>query len=252
MVNAEEKQKFEKICLEMQNISHTTLGIGTYSEKTLHRVLKSFLCPDTDFHEVGIGSFVADALVENTLYEIQSAGLFPLKKKLAYYLEHTDKRVQIVCPVLTAKRLIWVDPESGILSKPHKSPVGHGKMRVLPEMIYLLEYLDFDRVSFLIAGLTADDYKLLDGKGSDKKHGATRIERIPRELVYLQTLSSKEDIAAFFLPTELPKEFSAAEFSHLTNLRRRTLSAALKVLVRLEIIEIIGKQKKAFCYRRIL
>ncbi|MBO4980185.1 MAG: hypothetical protein J6D16_07240 [Clostridia bacterium] len=251
MVNSEEKQKFEKICLAIQNTESGTLGIGTLGEKTLHRVLKTYLCPDSDYHEVGIGPFVADALEENTLYEIQSAGLFPLKKKLAYYLANTDKKVQIVCPILTAKRLIWVDPESGTLSESRKVPVGHGKMRVLPEMIYLLEHLDFDRVCFLIVGLTADDYKLLDGKGTDKKHGATRLERIPRELVYLRTLSSREDIADFFLPEALPTEFTSAEFSRLTNLRRRTLSAALKVLLHLNILEIAGKQKKAIYYRKI-
>lgn len=252
MASTEEKQKFEKICSEIQNTTRADFGIGTYSEKTIHRVLKTFFCPDTDFHEVGIGSFVADALVGNTLYEIQSAGLFPLKKKLAYYLEHTDKQIKVVCPILTAKRVIWVNPESGEMSAPRKSPVGHGKMRVLPELIYLLDHLNFERVSFLIVGLVADDYKSLDGKGDDKKRGASRIERLPRELTYIETLSSKEDIASFFLPEKLPQEFTAAEFSRLTNLRRRTLSAALKVLLHLQIIEIIGKQKNAFCYRRIL
>lgn len=252
MVSTEEKQKFEKICLELKTAARADFGIGTYSEKTIHRALKHFFCPDTDFHEVGLGSFVADALVGNTIYEIQCAGLFPLKKKLAYYLDHTDKQIKIVCPVLTAKRVIWVDPADGSMSAPRKSPVGHGKMRVLPELIYLLEHLKFERVSLLIVGLSADDYKLLDGKGNDKKRGATRMERIPGELVYMETLSSKEDIASFFLPEDLPKEFVAADFSRLTNLRRRTLSAALKALCYLEIIEIIGKQKKAICYRRSL
>ena len=252
MASAEEKQKFEKICLESINTKRRNLGIGTYSEKTLHRVLKTFLCPNTDFHEVGIGPFVADALVGNTVYEIQNAGLFPLKKKLAYYLKHTNKQIVIVCPILTAKRLIWVDPASGELSTPRKAPVGHGKMRILPELIYLLDLLDFTRVSFLAVGLTADDYKCLDGKGTNQKHGASRLERLPRELVYLQTISSKQDIASFFLPADLPEQFTSAEFSRLTNLRRRTLSAALKVLLRLEIIEITGKQKNAFCYQKIL
>ena len=228
MVSTEEKQKFEKICCELQNTARDDFGIGTYSEKTVHRVLKTFFCPDTDFHEVGIGSFVADALVGNTLYEIQSAGLFPLKKKLAYYLEHTDKQINIVCPVLTAKRVIWVDAESGEMSAPRKSPVGHGKMRVLPELIYLLDHLNFDRLSFLIVGLVADDYKLLDGKGANKKHGASRVERLPRELTYIETLSSRKDIACFFLPEKLPREFTASEFSRLTNLRRRVNAAIVR------------------------
>ncbi len=252
MVSAEEKRIFEKICLEIKEGERALFGIGTYSEKTLHRVLKHYLCPDTDFHEVGIGPFVADAVVGDTVYEIQSAGLFPLKKKLAYYLAHTDKMVQIVCPVLTAKRIIWVDTESGALSEPRKSPVGHGKIRVLPELIYLLEHLDFERVSLLIVGLRVDDYKLLDGKGADKKRGATRLERLPRELTMLEILRSREDIASFFLPQDLPQEFTSAEFSRLTNLRRRTLSAALKVLLRLDIIQSVGKNKNAILYRRCL
>ena len=252
MVSTEEKLKFEKICLDIVGQEHALFGIGTYSEKTLHRVLKCYFCPDTDRHEVGIGSFVADAVCDGIIYEIQSAGLFPLKKKLAYYLEHTDKPIHIVCPVLTSKRVIWVDAESGELTPPRKSPVGHGKMRVLPELIYLLELLDFERISFLIVGLSVDDYKRLDGKGPDKKRGASRIERIPRELTMLEYIRSKEDIAAFFLPPTLQKEFGSAEFSRLTGFRRRTLSAALKVLQRLDIIRIVGKNKNAIRYERIL
>ncbi len=252
MVSTEEKQIFEKICLDILSLEPSPLGIGTYQEKTLHRILKSYLCPNTACHEVSIGHFIADAVLDGTIYEIQSAGLFPLKKKLAYYLENTDKKIQIVCPVLTAKRVIWVDKENGTLSEPRKSPVGHGKMRVLPELIYLLDLLDFERVSFLIVGLNADDYKLLDGKGSDKKRGASRIERIPRELIYLEHLTSIEDIASFFLPQDLPGEFGSAEFSRLTGLRRRTLSAALKVLQKLDIIDIVGKKRNSIRYRRTL
>ena len=64
MVSAEEKQRFEKICIDMQDATRANFGIGTYSEKTVHRVLKTFLCPDTDYHEVGIGSFVTVFMVE--------------------------------------------------------------------------------------------------------------------------------------------------------------------------------------------
>lgn len=251
MINLEEKKKFESICHTILSNETPSLGIGTYCEKTLHRAIKHYICQDTDYHEVGIGPFVADVLLDNVIYEIQSAGLFPLKKKLAYYLEHTNKSIQIVCPILTAKRVIWVDKDTGTLSPPRKSPVGHGKMRVLPELLYLCDLLDFQRISILIVGLTADDYKLLDGKGADKKRGASRMERIPRELTTLELLSSNADIARFFLPKELPDEFGAAEFSRLTNLRRRTLSAALKALQKLGILEISGNRGKAVLYRRI-
>jgi hypothetical protein len=125
-------------------------------------------------------------------------------------------------------------------------------MRVLPELIYLLDYLDFERLSFLIVGLSVDDYKLLDGKGAEKKRGASRLERLPRELTMLETIRSKEEVASFFLPSALPKEFGSAEFSRLTGFRRRTLSAALKVLQKLGIIRIAGKNKNAIRYERII
>jgi hypothetical protein len=249
MVSEQEKIKFEKICHDIIHEDRQWQGIGTCREKTLHRVLKKYLCPNTDFHETMVGTYIADIVYDNTIYEIQSAGLFPLKRKLAYYLAHTDKQIQIVCPVLTCKRVIWVDTESGEMSKPRKSPVGHGKMRVLPELIYLLDVLDFDRISFVIVGINADDYKLLDGKSGDKKHGATRLERLPQELTDLVYIHSKKEIADYFMPQNLPSVFTAAEFSRLTKLRRRTLSAALKVLVRLDIIQTDGKQGNAILYR---
>lgn len=249
MVSEQEKARFEKICQEVSEKNREWQGIGTYCEKILHRVLKSYLCPDTDFHESALGPYVADVVFQNTIYEIQSAGLFPLKKKLAYYLLNTDKKIQLVCPVLSAKRVIWVDVQSGDMSTPRKSPVGHGKMRVLPELIYLLDVLDFRRVSLAIVSITADDYKLLNGKGSDKKRGASRMERLPRELTDMVYIRSVKDIADYFLPKDLPTVFTAAEFSRLTRLRRRTLSAALKVLLHFDIIKQEGKKGNAILYQ---
>ncbi len=249
MVSEQEKVKFEKICQGVSEKNSEWQGIGTYQEKTLHRVLKSYLCPDTDFHETAVGPYVADIVLNDTIYEIQSAGLFPLKKKLAYYLSNTDKQIQIVCPVLSAKRVIWVDTQSGETSTPRKSPVGHGKMRVLPELFYLLDVLDFNRVSLAIVSITADDYKLLDGKKGDKKRGASRLERLPRELTDLVYIRSAIDLANYFLPENLPTTFTAAEFSRLTHLRRRTLSAALKVLLHFEIINRGDKIGNAIRYQ---
>ena len=249
MVNQQEKEKFEKICRDFRDSAHKAQGIGTYQEKTVHRILKNYFCPDTDLHETAVGPYIADIVTQDTICEIQSAGLFPLKKKLAYYLANTEKKIQIVCPVLSAKRVIWVDTQSGEMSTPRKSPVGHGKMRVLPELLYLLDVLDLDRVTFVIVSITADDYKLLDGKGNDKKRGASRLERLPRELTDIVYIRSAKGLADYFLPKDLPMTFTAAEFSRLTNLRRRTLSAALKVLLHFEIIKTDGKQGNAILYQ---
>lgn len=249
MVSEEENARFVKLCQELPKPLPGYMGIGTRSEKTLHRVLKHYLCPDTNLHEVAIGGCVADAVIENTIYEIQCAGLFPLKKKLAAYLAKTDKQIVLVCPFVTSKRLIWIDPESGEASEPRRTAVGYGKMRILPELIYLLEYLDFSRLSIMPIGLSVDDYRLRDGYGKDQKKRATKAERLPRTLCSIDSLRNKQEIAAYFLPKDLPARFTAADFSKLTHLRRRALSAALKVLISLEAIEAESKEKNRIYYK---
>ncbi len=250
MLSKEEKLKFEKLCHELPKPAPGYMGIGTQSEKTLHRVLKHYVCPDTDCHEVSVGGHIADAVVGDTIYEIQCAGFFPLKKKLASYLENTDKNIVLVCPFVISKTLTWIEPDSGEMSKPRKTSVGYGKMRILPELIYLLEFLDFSRVTLMPVGLSVEDYRLRDGYGKDKKKRATKAERIPSELCSIEKLTSKQATAACFFPQALADSFTAAEFSKATHLRRRALSAALKVLLALDAIEIERKEGKRIFYRK--
>lgn len=248
MLSAEEKGRFEKICEETLAADRTR-GIGTLGEKTLHRVLKRFFCDAECVHEVKLGDFVADAVLGGVIYEIQTGGFFPLKKKLQYYKENTDYSVRIVCPVVKKKSLVWVDPESGEMSAPRRTNVGLGKWRVLAEMIYLLPIFDFSRTSLLLAELVVEDYKLLDGYGKDKKIRASRYERLPRELLALHEIKNRKDFAAHFLP-ELPEVFGSAEFSKKTGLRRRSLSAALKVLLTMDIVRIAGKERNKILYEK--
>lgn len=248
MLSAEEKGRFEKICEETLAADRTR-GIGTLGEKTLHRVLKRFFCDPECVHEVKLGDFVADAVLGGVIYEIQTGGLFPLKKKLLYYKENTEYNVCIVCPVVKKKSLVWVDPESGEMSAPRRTNAGLGKWKYLAEMIYLLPVFGFSRTSLLLAELVVEDYKLLNGYGKDKKIRASRYERLPRELLALHEIKSREDFAAHFLP-DLPSPFSSAEFSRKTGLRRRSLSAAIKVLLTMDIIRVAGKEKNKILYEK--
>ncbi len=243
----EEKAFFAKLCEE---VGKGRAGIGTLGEKTLHKVLKSFFCPSECVHEVKLCGHVADAVYGGTVYEIQTGGLFPLKKKILSYKENTEYQIQIVIPVVKKKRLIWVDTESGEMKKPHGTNAGLGRWRVLAEMIYLLSVFDFSRMSLTLAELAADDYKLLDGYGENKKKKATRYERIPTEIFNIQLINTQKDFAEYFFPADLPVQFSSADFSKKTRLRRRSLWAALRVLVEMNVIHIVGKKGNATLYEK--
>ena len=47
-------------------------GIGTLSEKTLHSFLKNYLEPDSSFHEIKVGRYVADIKKDGYITEIQT------------------------------------------------------------------------------------------------------------------------------------------------------------------------------------
>ena len=121
--------------------------------------------------------------------------------------------------------------------------------RVLREMLWLRELLDFSRVTIRFVFLSVDEYKRLDGYGADKKRKASRIERIPGELLDMVDLTSAADVAAVFLPDGLPSPFTSADFSRLTGARRRALSADLSVLEHLGLgpRDALKKDSRGLC-----
>jgi phage shock protein PspC (stress-responsive transcriptional regulator) len=54
MISTEEKLRFSMVCREIAANELCGEGIGTYSEKRLHKALKHFFCDDADCHEVRI------------------------------------------------------------------------------------------------------------------------------------------------------------------------------------------------------
>ena len=74
-------------------------NIGTYKEKRLHRILKEFYEADLSHHEIKIGNYIADVLIENEIIEIQTGSFYPMVDKLRYYLENTDYKIRVVRPL---------------------------------------------------------------------------------------------------------------------------------------------------------
>ena len=250
MVTDAQKARFVAVTEAVLSGERAPMGIGTYGEKCMHLVLKHFFCEDVDCHEVGMGDFFADAVVGDTVYEIQTGGFYPLKKKLTYYLTRDDKRVVIVAPVVTHKRLWWVDPETGAAEgKPRRVAVPRTRYRVLREMFWLRGLWDFSHVTLRLVFLAVDEYKRLDGYGADKKKKASRIDRIPRELLDIVDIENADGVAELFLPPDLPSPFTSADFSRLTGARRMALSADLAVLESLGLIEREGTRGRAVLYR---
>lgn len=221
-------------------------GIGTLSEKPLHRIFKYYLEPDSSRHEVKLSGVVADVYNQEGIFEIQTGGFYPLKKKLLRLLP--EHKVTVVRPVISEKNIIWIDKDSGEMTEPKKSPKKGRFSDILPELTRLGEVFPCDGLTVKLVLISADEYKYLDGYGESKKRRATKVMILPRSLVCELDLRTKEDVAG--LIPDLPSPFRAKDLEAALRLRGKRNFFVLKYLLSLGIIERVGKDGNAFLYEK--
>ena len=269
MISEGEKLRFEALCRSFASGELHGDGIGTLGEKRLHKILKYYFCEDENCHEVrirpsgdavtdigersrgaesGRGGFIADVFSDGHIIEIQTGGFYPLKSKIAFYLENTDYDITVVHPIAKEKFVSWIDVESGAVGKRSRSPKKGVASDVLPELFWLSEYLKNDRLHFKIMLLSIEEYRLLDGWSKDKKRGSNRYDRVPTELIDIVSFDAVK-YAEILIPQGLSEEFTSAEFSKLGRVKGRKLSLALKLLLNTEAIEKCGKRGNAYIYK---
>lgn len=264
MITDGEKIRFEQICLSVAAEGLEGSVIGTMSEKRMHKTLKRYICPDESFHEVriqssgearftgkesGRGGFIADVCIDGDIFEIQTGGFYPLKPKIEFYLKNTDFTVTVVHPLIAEKWSVWVDPETGETTPRRRSPKREKPCDLLPEIFWLAEHLQNERLRFLIPVVEAEEYRILDGYGKDRKKRATKYERMP--IALRDELSLGGDEIEGLLPKALPNSFTATEFSKITGLRGRRAYYALKLLCLAGIEEKGEKKGKSYVYNRL-
>ncbi|MBE6620787.1 MAG: hypothetical protein E7625_05440 [Ruminococcaceae bacterium] len=250
-------------------------GIGTYKEKRLHALLKDFYTPERARQEVRLEEdmlnsayadltdaatrrardrYVADILTdEGEIIEIQTGGLYPLTKKLHFYLCATKLRVTVVHPICAIKHMRWMDPETGELSPLRRSPK-RGKARdVARELYWLLPYLAEPRFRLVLPLIEVEEIRLQNGWGREGKRGSERYDRFAMSLCDEVVLSSPSDYATLFLPPPeaLPAPFTAAEYAKATGIRGMATYTALRMLTELRYLAPAAPRGRAGTWERI-
>lgn len=250
-------------------------GIGTYKEKRLHALLKQFYAPEGAQFEVRLSDdmltsqyadltdaatrrardrYVADIMTdEGDIIEIQTGGFYPLVKKLHFYLCATPCRVTLVHPIAAIKHLRWMDPETGEISSPHKSPKRGRAKDIAKELYWILPYLAEERFRLVIPLIEVEEIRLQNGWGNGGKRGSERYDRFAMALCEEVTFASPEDYATVFLPSPdiLPAPFTAAEYAKATGIRGKTTYSMLRMLTELCFIAHGEKRGRASTWVRI-
>ena len=237
---------FEQAKNKIVGIERQRQGIGTLSEKTVHAILKLYYAPDEDMHEIPIENYVADIYTGEEIVEIQTRQFNRMRDKLTAFLKQYP--VTIVYPIPRYKWLIWIDEESGELSKPHKSPAKGNVYQAFIELYKIKMFLKHPNLRLRFVLLDMEEYRLLNGWSRDKKKGSHRYDRIPSNLVEEVAVDSVRDYMQF-IPYELEEPFTSEQFAKAAHIRRNLAQTVLNILTHVECVERVGKEGKAILYR---
>lgn len=222
-------------------------GIGGLREKTLHRVLKTYLEPDSTYHEVLVLGKVADICRDGHIYEIQRASFSHLVPKLALYLGRYS--VDIVHPIVAKKRIKWIDTDCGEISEGGRYFSYHSIYDTGRELFAISEFLLCEGLRVVLPFVKCDEYRYLDGKGKGGRIKASKIEMMPIDLLDQITLSKKEDYL-IFLPEDLADGFTADEYKRKNKSRSRYSYYCLRLLLSLGLLR-REKEGRSYRYFRI-
>ena len=239
---------FADACAAAQAAERASGDIGTLGEKTLHAALKHYFAGDAESHEQKVGSFVADIVGENGIIEIQTRGFDKLRKKLTAFLDVCP--VTVVYPVAKLKWLVWIDPQTGEVTRRRRSPKTGTVWEVFPELYRIKPFLADAQLQIQVVLLELEEQRLLNGWSRDKKKGSTRYERLPLALCEEVTLQTSADYAAL-LPESLPQPFTVRDLARTARISERTAQVALNIMTHLEAVQRVGKRGNAFLYEKV-
>lgn len=246
-----EKVRFDRTVYEvLRDEREAGTSIGTYKEKRMHVTLKRFVEPDMSKHEIKVGPYVADILRGDEIVEIQTGSFYPMKEKIAYYLENTDYRVTVVKPLPYIKWCVWIDPSSGEMSKRKKSPLKTEAKHIMRDWLFLGDFLGNERLTIRFLLLETEEFRFLDGWSRDKKRGSSRYELMPLSLIDDDTYSVKDDYKKI-LPDTLGESFDAAEYGKAMKIRSTfTYYAGIKILCLVGLLRKGEKKGRSYIYTR--
>lgn len=243
-----DRKAFENAKQKVIGIDRQRLGIGTLSEKTVHAILKNYYEPDEDRQEIPIQNYVADIYANGEIIEIQTRQFDKMRGKLTAFLPMYP--VTIVYPIPREKWLIWIDEESGELSKKRKSPRKGTPYTVFPELYKIKMFLKDPNLRLRLVLLDMEEYKLLNGRSRNRKKGASRYDCIPTELVQEIEIDDPRDFLQF-VPLELEGAFTSKDFAAAAHIPLSLAQIVLNILLHMETVSRVGKSGRLYLYETI-
>jgi hypothetical protein len=160
-----------------------------------------------------------------------------------------DQPVTIVYPIAYQKWLLWIDEETGEVTKRRLSPRRGAAYDIFPELYRIKSYLSHRNLRIHIMRIDMEEYRLLNGWSDDRKKGSWRMDRIPVGIHDELMLSSRCDYLKL-IPESLAEPFTSRDFAKAARISAGNAQTALNILNDLGSVRRIGKISRAFAYER--
>ena len=244
----QEIARFEQAKAKIIGKDRQRMGIGTYSEKTVHAIFKNYYEPDEEKQEIPIDRYIADIFTGEEIIEIQTRSFDRMRDKLKAFLPLYP--VTIVYPIPREKYLIWIDEESGELSKPRKSPRKGSPYLAFKELYKIKDYLKDPNLKIKLVLADMEEYRLLNGWSRNKKKGSKRFDRIPGQLVEEISIERPEDYMQF-VPIALEEQFTSKDFGKAAHIPLSLAQVTLHLLFFMGTVKRVGKHGNSYIYEVI-
>ncbi|MDR1249577.1 MAG: hypothetical protein LBK63_09770 [Treponema sp.] len=221
-------------------------GIGTEREGSLHRALKLRYAGAGGATEVIRGSYVCDGINGNgDMIEVQTGSFGPLKKKVPELL--LQGPVRIVHPIILRKTIETWD-ERGTLLRRRRSPRKGSAWDLFDALIHAPDLPLLQGLSVELAMVEVTEKRVLDGKGSWRRKGASIADRSITEYRETRVFNTPRDYR-FFLPVAAGESFTAKGLAEKAGIAPAAAGKALYVLSRIGLAERVGKAGNAYVYQ---
>ncbi|MCX4356885.1 MAG: hypothetical protein OSJ43_11820 [Oscillospiraceae bacterium] len=224
-------------------------SVGTQNEKLIHATLKNYYAPYSDEQEIKLGSFFADAVSEDGIFEIQTKALYRLKEKLRTFLEYS--RVTVVHPVIGEYRTLFISEDTGEIANETQLRKQYSKLKIFEELYSIREFLNHENLSVIIVRLKTEKRVYFRGeKVPDMRNRTARkrclINQVPLEITEELRLDIPRDYE-IFLPDKLPEKFTKKQLCAAAKECRASLRT--EILRTAGIIVKVGEEGREYVYK---
>jgi hypothetical protein len=221
--------------------------IGIQRESALHRALKFRYTGETGKTEEALGAYVCDGVTEEgEIIEVQTGSFGPLRRKARDLTTHGP--VRIVHPVILTKHIETFGPEGEALRK-RKSPRRGSEWDLFKYLLYAPELALLPGLSIELALIDVLEKRVLDGKGSWRRKGASISGRELTGWHGSFCLRSLKDYYRF-VPFARGECFTARDLAEKAGIDPRLAQKTLYVLTKIGAVQRTGKKGNAYRYKK--